>query len=86
LLLQTVVDHRAQRRSIARRARDGDHGNTEMATARHCEQRRIDLLAREIAGTAENHQCVGPRGVAQSFFGAERPRHPAVQFEHGHGW
>ena len=84
LLLQTVVHQRAERRSVARRARDGDHRNIQVATARHCEQRRIDLLAREIAGAAEQHQCVGPRGGAHDFAGAERPRHPAVQFKHGH--
>ena len=37
-------------------------GISEMAAARHREQRRIDLLAREIAGAAEEHQRVGARG------------------------
>ena len=43
-------------------SRDRDNRHIEMAVLDHREQSRIDLLAGEIAGAAEEHQRIGGRG------------------------
>ncbi len=84
LLLQAVMHDLGERAAVARRAGDGDDGDTQRTAARHRQQRGIDPLARQIPGAAEQHQCVGPCSGACDLAGAERHRHPAVQFKHVH--
>src|SRR4029079_317007 len=84
VFLQAIADKRAERRSVTGSASDDQHRNGEMAAARHRKQVWIVLFARKVPGPAKQRQCVSLGGGDRGPAGVERPRRPAVQFEHGH--
>ena len=59
-LPDAVLGALAQLRQAPLRGGDADHRHVEHAALRHRIERRKDLLVREVAGDAEQHQRVGP--------------------------
>ena len=63
VLREAVARPRAELVEVPARLRDADDGHVEVPAPDHRLQRREDLLVREIAGGAEEHERVGLHGA-----------------------